>query len=277
MDKTSLGNRMKAYEKRHMAKVLPMTPVVCRIDGKCFHTFTKGLKRPYDTRLSELMVATTKYLVSETNATCGYTQSDEISLVWYSEDFKSEMLFNGRVSKITSVVASMATAYFIKNLEKALPEKADKIPIFDNRVWEMPISDVENYFMWRERDAVKNSISMAAQSVYSHKTLDKKNSAQKQDLLHEKGINWNDYPNFFKRGTYVRKRVVKRAFSQKELESLPEKHNAKTNPDLAIERSVVMEELFPPLGKITNRVDVLLKGADPIEERYKDNVVLAKE
>lgn len=262
----SLGDRMKWYERRYTEQVvLPMIPVICRIDGKSFHTFTKGLERPYDQRLSQLMVDTTKFLVEETGARCGYTQSDEISLCWLTDDPKSEIFFRGKLFKLISVVGSMTTAFFNKRLPDSIPEKADQLAMFDSRVWEVPLYyEASNYFIWREQDATRNSISMAAQSLYSHKNLHKKSGSEMQEMLFQKGINWNNYPRFFKRGTYVRKRVVERPFTVDEMESLPPKHRAHTDPDLKVQRSVVMEEDLPVLTTIQNRDDVILFGADPI-------------
>ena len=265
MDKSSLGDRMKWYERRYAHQMLPMIPVIARVDGRAFHSFTRGLQRPYDERLSRLMVDTTKFLVEQTNARCGYTQSDEISLVWLAEDPNAELFFGGKLSKICSVVGSLATAYFNKNLEKWLPEKADAIPVFDNRVWEVPVLyEAANYFIWREQDATRNSVQMAAQSIYSHKELQSKNNSELQEMLFAKGINWNDYPRFFKRGTYVRRREVEgRSFSAEELASLPPKHHARQNPDLQTKRTSIMEEDFPPLTQLVNREEVILFGEEP--------------
>lgn len=256
-----LGNRMKFYEKRLSHIVMPKVPIIARIDGRSFHSFTRGLERPYDVRLTNLMVETTKFLVQETNARCGYTQSDEISLVWFDE----EIIFGGKISKLISVVGSLATAYFNRHLPTFIPEKADLMPVFDNRVWELPNPDeAANYFIWREQDAVRNSVQMAARSVYSHSLCYKKNTAELQEMLFAKGINWNNYPRFFRRGTYVRRRIIEREFTQEELQNLPPKHEALTNPELVVRRTVVMEEDFPPLTQIQNRFVVILCGADPI-------------
>lgn len=266
MDKTALGDRMKWYERRYTDHVLmPMIPVLCRIDGRSFSKFTQGLRRPYDERLSKLMIDTTKFLVNETNARCGYTQSDEITLVWLAEDPDAEIFFGGKLLKMTSVVGSLASVYFNRELPNRIPEKADKMPVFDSRVWEVPVLyEATNCFVWREQDATRNSVQMAARSVYSHNECHLKNNSDLQEMLFQKGINWNDYPNFFKRGTYVRKRVIERNFTEEELDNLPERHHARTNPDAVVTRSVVMEESFPPLTKIENRDDVILFGADPI-------------
>lgn len=262
----SLGDRMKLYESQYAGqKLLPRIPVIARIDGRAFHTFCKGLKRPFDERLSNLMSQTTAFLVEETNANCGYTQSDEISLVWLPPDFKSDIFFKGKLLKMTSMLASMATAFFNKNLAQAIPEKKDRFAFFDARIWNVPLEvEVANYFTWREMDATRNSISMAAQSEFPHKKLQNKNSSQMQDMLWEKGINWNDYPSFFKRGVYVQKRKVQTKFETSEIEKLPKKHAARTNPDLLIERQKISFLEMPPILKVENRTNVLLYGEEPV-------------
>lgn len=106
-----------------------------------------------------------------------------------------ETLFKGKVFKLTSILASLSTGFFNKNISNFLPEKSDLMPVFDCRVFNLPnVSEVVNYFNWREQDATKNSISMAAQAFYSHKELMGKNGSQKQEMLFQKGVNWNDYP-----------------------------------------------------------------------------------
>jgi tRNA(His) 5'-end guanylyltransferase len=263
--KQSLGDRMKFYESQAcVEKFLPLIPVVARLDGKGFSKFTQGLKRPFDERLSKLMIETTKYLVKETNANCGYTQSDEITLVWYSESIESQIYFDGRLFKMVSDLASMASVFFNSKLNEYLPEKADKMPRFDCRVFNVPtLEEAVNAFYWREQDATKNSISMAASAFYSHSLLMNKNSSEKQELLFQKGINWNDYPSFFKRGTYVIRKKVNSKLTENEINLLPERHHARKNPNLIIERWVIDKVEIPPLSKIKNKVDVIIYGKDP--------------
>lgn len=265
MDKSDLSSRMKWYEHRYAQQVMPMLPVLARVDGRSFSQFTRGLDRPYDNRMSRLMIEVTKALVDETNARCGYTQSDEISLVWLAENPDAEIFFGGKLAKMISVVGSLATAHFNRLLPDFLPEKSHKLPIFDNRVWEVPVLyEAANYFVWREQDATRNSVSMATRAFYSHKECHGKSSSEMQDMLHEKGVNWNDYPRHFKRGTYVRKRTIEaRAFSPEEIDALPPQHNARKNPELKVARSAIMEEDFPPLTQIVNREGVLLFGEEP--------------
>ena len=262
----SLGDRMKGYEGQYASqKLLPRIPIIARIDGRAFHTFCKGLERPYDKRLSDLMVRTTEFLVKETAANCGYTQSDEISLVWYDPSPNSEVFFKERLLKMASVSASMATAFFNKHLQESIPEKANIFAFFDSRVFNVPSeTEAANYFVWREMDATRNSVSMAAQSYFTHKELQGKKSAEMQEMLFQKeGINWNDYPTFFKRGTYVQKQVFKKPFTTEEIESLPEKHAARTNPNLEVERQNIVVLDLPPLKKVINKADVLLFQKQP--------------
>lgn len=264
-DKTALGDRMKRYERREAGRrLLPGLPVCVRLDGKRFSRFTEGLARPFDARLSRLMVEVTRQLVETTGACVGYTQSDEISLILYTGDPAKGVYLDGRVQKLTSLLAAQATAAFNQGLPEFLPEKAGEMPLFDCRTWAVPSrEEAVNALLWRELDATKNSISMAARAYYSHEEVHGLSGAQKQDLLHAKGVNWNDYPAFFKRGTYVRRERVRRRFSAEDLAALPPMHAARRDPDLVVERVVVRAVELPPLRKVTNRVEVLFEGAAP--------------
>lgn len=260
------GDRMKSYEQMEAGRrLMSLLPVIARLDGKGFSKFTHGLARPYDERLSNLMVETTRYLVMETNAVMGYCQSDEITLAWHSDNMDSQIYFDGRIQKMVSVLAAKCSVYFNKMLPKFVPEKGDKEPVFDCRVWNLPtLEEGANAFLWREFDATKNSISMAAQEFYSHKELMNKNGSDKQEMLFQKGINWNDYPAFFRRGTYVQRRIVKSKASVEDLEKLPPKHHARLNPDLEIERSEYRRLDMPPFNHVVNRVGVVFRGEEPI-------------
>ena len=266
MKNKSLGDRMKEYESQTCSiKLIPRIPVIARLDGKSFSNFTKGLKKPYDKRLTDLMVETTKYLVKETNANIGYQQSDEISLLFYVDDINSSIYFDGKLFKMIGDLAAMASVFFNRKLEEYLPEKKDKMPRFDARVFNVPtLPEAVNCFLWRERDATKNSITLAASEYYSHKQLHKKSGDDKQEMLFKKGVNWNDYPAFFKRGTYVQRKRVITKFSTEELEKLPLKHEARKNPDLEIERWVIDVVDMPPLSKVQNKVDTVVYGKKPI-------------
>ena len=267
-----LGDRMKKYESSTCSiNLMDRLPIIARCDGRSFSIFTKGLKRPYDERLSRLMIETTKYLVKETNANCGYVQSDEISLVWYNDSVESEVLFKGKLFKMLSTLSALATGFFNKNLSKYIPEKSNLIPTFDCRVFNVPtLDEAANCLVWRELDATKNSITMASRTVYSDKEIFGKNGSEKQEMLFQKGINWNDYPAFFKRGTYVQRKRKLIPYTAEELSRLPEKHNARKDPDYKIERWSVEELVLPPILTVANRIEVILFGADVITKSQEE-------
>jgi tRNA(His) 5'-end guanylyltransferase len=261
----ALGDRMKTYEGMETKRrLMPRLPVYARIDGKTFSKFTSDLMRPYDERLTQCMVETTKYLVDQTDALIGYTQSDEISLGWYADDPQTQMLFGGKVQKLTSVLAAMATAKFNQSVATHLPHKVDQLPVFDARVFSVPNQDeLANAFLWREMDATKNAISMAARSMFSHRALEGKNGKEMQEMMwQEFAVNFNDYPAFFKRGTWVRKVTEERVLTDAELARIPEAHQPK-GPVL---RSRVRELEVPNFRKVTNRVGFIFDGEDPQTE-----------
>ena len=257
------GDRMKLYEGIESQRTfIPRLPVCVRIDGRAFHTFTRGMKRPYDEDMANAMIETTKYLVEQSNACIGYTQSDEISLVLRDD---CDALFGGRISKLTSVLASIATAKFNEIIHKAYPDKP--LAFFDCRCWQVPNRvEATNEILWREFDATKNSISMAARAYYSDMQLHGKNGSEKQDMLMEKGINWNDYPAFFKRGTYVQRKVVERVLTAEEWEKIPEKFKQKVERDTLVKRSEIQVIDMPIFSKVVNRVDVVFNGEKPVVE-----------
>lgn len=264
----ALGNRMKEYEfAETQRKFMPGLPIYARIDGRSFSRFTKGMARPYDERMSNTMIDTTKELVSATHATVGYCQSDELSLAWIPADVNHSW-FDGKITKMTSVLAGLATSAFSRALmenfgfEEGLRLLA-KLPHFDARVICLPNeTECANMFLWRNMDCTKNSISMAAHHYYSHRELQGKTGSEKQEMLFQKGINFNDYPSFFKRGTWVRRAVVERELTESERAAIPEQHRPKHGEKVM--RTVINAFDLPPLNKISNRVDVLFNDADPI-------------
>lgn len=215
-----LGDRMKGYyENRSKTYLTRRIPVLLRLDGCHFHTFTKGLKKPYDSLFIEVMQKTTKSLCeSIQGCKFGYVESDEISLLLTDYDtLQTDAWFDYSVQKICSVAASMAAMFFNKHLkERTLQEFDDKdyyntllkkIELggyFDARAFNLPEHEVVNYFIWRQNDATRNSIQGLAQANFSQKQLQGLNNSQLQDKLHEeKGINWNDCKTVEKRGSAV--------------------------------------------------------------------------
>lgn len=254
--------------------LMPKLPIYARLDGKSFHTFTRGMKRPYDINLSQLMVNTTKHLVEKTNALIGYVQSDEISLVWNFPEPDSEPLFGGRIMKVSSILAGMCSSYFTREAIKLFPDLLDKqLPAFDCRVINLPSKEeATNMFLWREIDATKNAISMAARAHFSHKRLQNKSGPQMQEMLfQEHGINFNDYPAFFKRGTWVRKVRVEKEVTEEDLKHIPEKY--RQLPVTSVIRSVVKELDMPSFRKVTNRTGVVFHAEDPITNMGNETII----
>lgn len=228
MKQDTIGDKLKAQEQIEAGrKADKAKPLMCRLDGKAFHTFTKGLQRPYDVRLSQLMIDTAKYLVKNTHAKLAYVQSDEITLYWQLDlvtNPSSQFMYDGKYQKLTSVLAGMASAYFTKQLADRIPEKAEEIPVFDARVWNVDsLDEVRENFEWRVEDCVRNSISMAAQAHFSPKELHQKGSEEKKQMLFELGKPWELMPNFFRIGTFVKRKVVMVELSEDQLLAIPEK------------------------------------------------------
>ena len=238
-----LGVRMKTfYEQIHKTKLMRRCPVAIRIDGKAFHTFTRGFQKPFDEVLIKSMQETMKYLCENIQGcVLGYTQSDEITLILV--DYKkltSSAWFDYEVQKICSIAASMATMAFnrsfAKNAEdfeqyyateheinvwygKGTPEyemcqiyskAVNRGAMFDARCFNIPKEEVTNLCYWRQLDASRNSIQMVGQANFSHKELQNKSCNDIQDMLMiQKGINWNDLPTYQKRGSCcVRNKIV---------------------------------------------------------------------
>ena len=226
----SLGDRMKDYEKIYRNFIPKQNYTIIRLDGKAFHTFTKGFEKPFDDRLMNMMDQAAITLCSEIQgAKFAYVQSDEISiLVTDVENPQSEIWFNGNVQKITSVSASIAANAFNKTMVYTLAnEKANeyqksedkngydafmevlemKFANFDSRIF-VPPSQIEAYnaFLWRQRDWVRNSISMTAQAKFGHSKCFKKNTFELKQMLLNEGIDWDKFDEKLKKGRLIVKK-----------------------------------------------------------------------
>jgi tRNA(His) guanylyltransferase len=220
-DNTALSKRIKEnYENRNKQFLTRRMPTIIRLDGKAFHTYTKGLNRPFDEGLIEDMQETTKFLCENIQG-CkfGFSQSDEITLVLTDYDkLETSAWFDYNVQKMTSISASLATAKFNQlrlsrqvedveyggaiSYEEIMTDS--KLAFFDSRVFQIPEKEeVVNMLIWRQRDAEKNSVAMLAQSLYSHTELHKKNTSDMQEMCFKKGHNWNDLHWSKKRGSFI--------------------------------------------------------------------------
>ena len=228
--KDDLGTRMKEfYESVPKTKLMRRTPVIIRVDGKAFHTFTRGLKKPFDEILMTAMQDTTKYLCENIQGcVCGYVQSDEISLI-LRDDFtlESSAWFDYEVQKMCSIAASMATFAFNKAFAARVKEWMDdfyerwnitpsdkeyaltlqkcveKGAMFDARCFNIPREEAANYIYWRQLDAIRNSVQMVGHAYFSQKELHSKSCEEiKEMLLHLKGIDWEGLENDKKCGAF---------------------------------------------------------------------------
>jgi tRNA(His) 5'-end guanylyltransferase len=221
----SLGDRMKSYYEDRFRQSLPRrTYTVIRLDGKAFHTLTKQFGRPFDDNFIHMMDETAIYLCENIQGVkIAYVQSDEITLVLIDFDsLQTESWFDGNIQKITSVSAALATSAFNKqyfkyqfycvwneNLRTDNTESAEffdtlTLAQFDSRVFVIPEhEEVKNCLVWRQQDAIRNSVQMVAQSLFTHQELHKKSIKNQLDMILQKGQNWNDYPDYQKRGRII--------------------------------------------------------------------------
>lgn len=211
----ALGDRMKAnYEDRTRISLPRRSYTLIRIDGKAFHTYTRGMIRPFDDGLIDDMDATAAYLCKNImGAKFAFVQSDEISILLTDfEDIGTQSWFDSNLQKMCSVSSSQATRAFNEARLKRNGMDAMKWAEFDSRVFQIPQkAEVENYFIWRQQDTTRNSISSVAQSLYSSKELHGKNTDEQQELIFQKGINWNDYAPKYKRGRMIVKETYEKA------------------------------------------------------------------
>ena len=230
----SLGDRMKKYEYITRTHLVPRTPVIIRLDGRAFHTFTKGFKRPFDLVFAKAMQETMRHLCeSIQGCVLGYTQSDEITLILVDyQTLDTDGWFDYNIQKVVSIAAASATLIFNRALYDAVSEyiQTDKVKadlhsedlavkertqkyvetlknavikggMFDARCFNLPKEEVANCLLWRQNDATRNSIESVGQAYFSAKQLHEKSCKMIQDmLLTEKNINWNNYPTMLKRG-----------------------------------------------------------------------------
>lgn len=279
-----LGDRMKGYESiTTKTTLMPNAPVYARIDGRAFHTLTRGFNKPFDTVFTSIMQSVCHKLVEDTGAILGYVQSDEISLGW--EDY-TKAPFDGKLFKLESVLASMATAFFYQGIISLITDEAldnedtgtlkklwergmCKAISFDCRIFNVPsMEELANAFLWRENDAIRNSISSLAQANFSHKQLQNKSSSDMQNmLLTEKGINWNNMHLIDKRGTYMQKRNYEEYIPDEIWDKIPD--SKKPENRMCIRSKVIILDV-PIMKKVLNKVGTYFYQEAPL---FLDNSI----
>jgi tRNA(His) guanylyltransferase len=214
MDKTSLGDRMKGYESVPSIKLMRRNPVIMRLDGKAFHTYTNRAvfkdEGAFSTVLRTIFREATQATIKQIQgARLAYMQSDEVSILitdW--KNLNTDAWFKYGAQKMVSVASSIFTYYFnesaLRHLHNGIPGSVVVPALFDARVFGMPFEEVNNYFVWRQQDATRNSIQMLGRSHFSHKQMDRKSTIEVKDMLiNHADTNWNDIPTEFKRGSCV--------------------------------------------------------------------------
>ena len=280
MDTTSLGNRQKRYEQASQTYFTRRVPVIVRCDGNCFSSWTKGLERPFDENFRKCMEYATFMLCKEmSGARLGYTQSDEITVVLVDyQTYETEPWFDYKKDKVISMAATICSSAFNWACLKYLPEHVKKkgFARFDARAFNIPVDDVVNNFIWRQRDCEKNSIQSLARSHFSQKQLFKKNTSDMQDMLMlEKGVNWNNVETKYKRGMAVykmsqKKIVVNRKTSEEEEVLRSRWFLDYQMPIISKDQDFVNKKIYPELscnflGSDTANVGEVLYAKDVFE------------
>lgn len=276
----ALGIEQKKYESMRLERMMPMIPIIARLDGKAFHTFTKGLNRPFDINLQLCMQNTMLVLSEKFNVDLAYTQSDEISLVWYNTK-PEKIIFDGRSDKYTSLLAATAAVAFYKELLKFLPTKVNEVPIFDCRVFQVPNQQIvfEN-IVWRWMDARKNSVSMLASSHFSDKDLHGKSTKQRKEMLCDIGVYWDNLTDACKTGTFCKRTEYLKHVSEESKEFI--KDPIVINGEVFVYRKRY-DFVFPPSLYCINLINTTLTSevisndlqnkVDSIETIFSENIL----
>lgn len=277
----ALGDRMKAYERVEAdRRYVPDQPMVVRLDGRAFSTFTRGMDRPFDRRMTQVMQDVTSHLVEKTHALIGYTQSDEITLLFpaYSDAAiqapgAAQPIFGGRLFKIMSVFAGMASARFVISALEHWPEKVKQaVPHFDCRIFQVPTQvEAVNALIWRENDASRNAILAIAQSQFSHKFMQNKSTSELEGLLFEQGVRVTDYPMSNRYGTYFARRKYVQTVTEDDLDVVRATSDQKVQwmtVGQEITRTRIVDLELSPLVRREDRVDLIFGEANAKQKNY---------
>lgn len=261
----TLADRMKMYEGLSEQRLMPRLPAMARLDGRCFSAFTKKAGAFYAPFIY-MMDGLTAYLVKETEALAGYTQSDEITLCWHKSQPESDYFFGGRVQKMTSMLGALASTWMNTEGRKFEGPSGAKLrwtqpPLFDARVWNVPdLREAANVFLWRQRDCVRNSVTMQARRYFSFQELLHKNVSERKRMLldmarHLSGLSfsplglsppvaWEGLSRREQYGLFVQRVRTRRRFTTEEVEKLPLRHQARTNPNLEVVRTDLLTHTY---------------------------------
>lgn len=262
------GDRMKQLEGiEAKRRFIPGLPICTRIDGRTFSKFTRPFDKPFDSRLSSAMRTTARMLVEQTHARIGYVQSDEISLIFMADE-GSQVFFDGRIQKLASVLAGMATAFFIRSLDAAVESRGESIsvplyPHFDARVWQVPSkTEAANTLLWRAQDARKNGISSACRSMCSAKSMHLKGQTDMVQMMMDKGVDYyRVYSTGDRLGTWYQRESIYEWIDDETWAKIPDAK--KIDMKRTVARSVVTAMPIDYFGNCTNREAIIFEGATP--------------
>lgn len=247
-----LENRMKGYEQK--IKLPQNLPVIVRLDGRAFHTLTRGMKKPFDLNFISMMNDVAIALCKEVqNCRIAYVQSDEISLLLYQKR-DAHPWFDNNIQKITSITASIAASVFTRDFANI--ENRNVNVAFDSRAFVIPPNDVVNYFIWRQHDWMRNSVQMLARSYFSHKELNNVSSTEMHELLLSKNVDWNKIQPYYKHGRTAIKTVS--------MEPLDDEYNNTQEPEYYERTRWIIDDYIP----------VFTEDRDYIESKMKPDFAL---
>lgn len=250
--KQSLEDRMKYYEQGTCPLLPENIPVILRLDGRAFHTLTRGLEKPYDNNFIDFMNAIAITLCDNEiqNARMAYLQSDEISILIY-KGVMSGSWFKNDVQKMVSISASHASSFAIRYDRASKQIFSPHNIIFDSRVFLIPEKDVCNYFVWRQRDWERNSLHMLARKYYSQKQLNQKSCSDMHEMIFKQGANWNKLPIYLRRGRCVVPTIKKVHVTKEE---------TKGNFEGEVDRTVwIVDNKIPIFTKDRNYINKFLE------------------
>lgn len=262
-----LSERMKTYEAvTTETRLIEKLPIYARVDMRAGHTWCRGLQKPFDPQYAAAMRSATAYVVEETGAALGMTQSDEASFVWLDD---TKVPFGTRLFKLQSVLASMFTSAFIVEAGRngLAPRIAKTLPSFDCRVLNLPnLEEAANMVMWRSMDSVKNSITLLALEHFSNKQIHGKNGEEKIRMLAGKGVDYYALPEEYRVGAFYRRETYEKTLTAAELAKIPEKQRVLDgNGEMKVVRSRVAA--FSPGARLTetaNKPGVLFMAEKPV-------------
>ena len=247
----TLGDELKYHENIESGRSGGLgEPIVVRVDGLSFSKFTRGFERPFDHRIAEAMDQACIAVVERLKPVLGYTQSDEMTFVFW--DPEQPVAFGGRLQKLASVCASTASTAFLRAALRLFPESVDAYdPVFDGRANVLEMALAAKNVEWRELDARRNAVSMAAHAALGHSALHGKSSADMKEMMAEAGVDYAGYPERFKRGAFFRRRKVMLERTPDEMARIPEQFRAQA-AGMKERTTTVRLQGVPPLSLVEN-------------------------